>query len=94
MAIEALRQLLALTLVSSALVALVLLLRRPVRHAFGAIRHVPHRGCSCRSRSSAMLLPGTRGASPNLVTYVQIDPVYSLVQRSLNVPLDTGTSIN
>ena len=93
MAIEALRQLLALTLVSSALITLVLLIRRPVRHTFGA--SVTYRTwLLVPIPLAAMLLPGIPGANAELVTYVQIDTVYSLVQRSLSVPLETGTASN
>jgi len=42
----------------------------------------------------AMLLPGAPEATSELVTYVQMEPVYALVQRSLSVPLATSTSIN
>jgi beta-lactamase regulating signal transducer with metallopeptidase domain len=93
MAIEALRLLLALTLVSSAVISLVLLIRRPMRRAFGA--SVTYRiWLLVPIPLVAMLLPGAPNASSEFVTYVQMDPVYSLVQRSLNVSLDTSTSIN
>ncbi len=93
MAIEALRHLLALTLVSTAVISLVLLIRKPVRRAFGA--SITYRiWFLVPIPLVAMLLPGAPGASSELVTYVQLDPVYSLVQRSLSVPLDTGSSIN
>jgi bla regulator protein BlaR1 len=91
MAIDALRELLALTLVSSLIIALVLLVRRPVRRAFGA--SVTYRAwLLVPIPLVAMLLPGAPGASSELVTYVQMDPVYSLVQRSLSVPLDASAS--
>jgi len=92
MASEAFRQLLAVTLASSAVIALVMLVRRPVRHAFGAA--VAYRlWWLVPIALVAMLLPGAPRASSELV-FMQLDPVYSLVQRSLSVPLDTGTSIN
>ena len=91
MAIDALRELLALTLVSSLIISLVLLLRVPVRRAFGA--SVTYRvWLLVPIPLVAMLLPGAPGASSEFVTYVQMDPVYSLVQRSLSVPLDASAS--
>ena len=91
MAIDALRKLLALTLVSSLIISLVLLLRVPVRRAFGA--SVTYRvWLLVPIPLVAMLLPGAPGASSEFVTYVQMDPVYSLVQRSLSVPLDASAS--
>lgn len=93
MAIEALRHLLALTFVSTIVTALVLLIRQPVRRAFGAA--VTYRiWLLVPIPLVAMLLPGAPGASSELVTYVQLDPVYSLVQRSLNVQLEASGSIN
>jgi beta-lactamase regulating signal transducer with metallopeptidase domain len=91
MAIDALRQLLALTLVSSATITLVLLVRWPVRRAFGA--SVSYRiWLLVPIPLIAMLLPGAPSASSDLGTYVQIGPVYSLVRDSLSAPVDPGAS--
>src|SRR4051812_12462454 len=91
MAIEALRELFALTLVSSLIISLVLFVRRPVRRVFGAA--VTYRiWLLVPIPLVAMLLPGAPGASAEFVTYVQMEPVYSLVQRSLSVPLDASAS--
>ncbi len=87
---DVLRHLLALTLVSSAVSAVVLLIRRPVRRAFGA--SVSYRAwLLVPIAMAAMLLPAAPHPGSDVM---QMDPMYALVDRSMNLPHDAHASIN
>ena len=91
--IDALRQLLLQTIVSSTIIALVLLIRRPVRHVFGG--SVAYRlWLLVPVPLVAMLLPGAPSAGSDLIAYVQMEPVYSLVDRSLSVTAHAHSPIS
>jgi beta-lactamase regulating signal transducer with metallopeptidase domain len=91
--IDALRQLLTQTIVSSTIIALVLLIRRPVRHAFGA--PVAYRlWLLLPIALVAMRLPGASSADSELIAYVQMEPIYSLVDRSLSVTSSAYSAIS
>jgi bla regulator protein blaR1 len=96
MVIELLRYLVALTVISSAAIGITLLIRRPVRLAFGAEASystwllVP-------VAMGAMLLPNATGADSAMVSYLQINAVSALseaVARSLNPSLDSMYSFD
>ena len=93
MMLELLRNLLALTLVSSASIVIVLSLRPAVRRVFGA--SVGYLAWLLVPISMlALALPGTRDAGYELVIQAQVSPVSSLVARSLSAPLDAHISLD
>jgi bla regulator protein blaR1 len=90
---ELLRNLLALTLVSSASIVIVLSMRHVVRRAFGA--SVGYGAWLLVPISMlAFFLPGARDAGYELVIQAQVSPVSSLVTRSLAAPLDDTLAVN
>ncbi len=95
MAIEAIRHLLALTLVSSVVIALVLLVRRPVRLAFGAA--VTYRiWLLVPIPLVAMLLPvwGQGASSESSLRMCRWIRCIRWSSVRMSVPLETGTSVN
>jgi beta-lactamase regulating signal transducer with metallopeptidase domain len=93
MMLELLRNLLALTLVCSASIAIVLSTRHVVRRAFGA--SVGYGAWLLVPISIlALFIPGARDAGYELVIQAQVSPVSSLVTRSLAAPLGSGLSVN
>jgi bla regulator protein BlaR1 len=93
MMLELLRNLVALTLVSSVSVVIVLSLRQMIRRAFGA--SVGYSAWLLVPISIlALFMPGARDAGYELVIQAQVSPVSSLVTRSLVAPLDAHLSLN
>ena len=96
MALEVLRYLLALTLVSSAAIGIAMLIRRPVRRAFGAEASY----CTwllVPVAMGAMLLANAIDTDAARLSYLQIDAVSALsaaVGRSLNSSLESASSFD
>jgi bla regulator protein BlaR1 len=90
---ELLRNLLALTLVSSASIVIVLSMRQAVRRAFGA--SVGYGAWILVPISMlALFIPGARDAGYELVIQAQVSPVSALVTRSLDTSLRAYPSID
>jgi beta-lactamase regulating signal transducer with metallopeptidase domain len=88
---DLLRNLLALTLVSSVSILIVLSTRQLVRRAFGAA--VAYRAWLLVPVSMlALFIPGARDAGYELVIQAQVSPVSSLVTESLGASLGSAES--
>ncbi len=91
--LEVLHHLIAMTLVSSAVMIVVWLMRRPVRAAFGASS--AYRAWLLVPISMiAMLLPSAPDVGYDLMIDLRAGQVYALVERSLSTPLDARNAFD